>query len=98
MKTPVTIRGVSYPSKRAAARALGHSAALICYHERRGTLDRIGVGPGVARRKPITIEGVEFESQSEAAACLDVNTYAISNYLSVLRKIEEFRLELEGGS
>lgn len=41
---PVTIRGVTYPSQRAAALALRVHPTLISKALRRGTLDKVGAG------------------------------------------------------
>lgn len=42
-----TIRGVTYPSRVAAARALGMSACSINGAAYRGTLDRVGIRKGL---------------------------------------------------
>lgn len=47
---PVTIRGVTYPSIGAAARALGVGRTAVQHAIRLGRLDRVGLGP--ARGRP----------------------------------------------
>lgn len=43
MPHPVTIRGVTYPSQTAAAKALGVSTSRISNAKREGTLDLVGL-------------------------------------------------------
>lgn len=40
---PVSIRGVTYPSRTAAAKAFGVTPGAITNAEQRGTLDRVGI-------------------------------------------------------
>jgi len=48
---PVTIRGVTYPSVGAAARAFDCHRANITHAKRLGYLDRVGLGPSKDRRR-----------------------------------------------
>ena len=43
--TPVTVRGVTYPSLVAASKALGVHVTAVCQAKARGTLDYIGLRP-----------------------------------------------------
>lgn len=71
MKQPVKIRGVVYESQAAAARALGVSDATVSQALDRGTPDLIGTYKAGNNRghshKPVTIDGITYESQAEAA-------------------------------
>ena len=58
---PVTIRGVTYPSRKAAAEALGVASQTIKRAERNGVLEHTDFG-----RIPVTIKGVTYRSISEA--------------------------------
>lgn len=44
--TPVTIRGKTYPSHKAAADAFGTTRQAISMAKRRGMLDKVGLHPG----------------------------------------------------
>lgn len=66
---PVTIRGVTYPSYTAAAKANNVTKAAVMLAATRGTLDNVGLGI----KKPITINGVKYASQREASKALGVS-------------------------
>lgn len=78
---PVCIRGVTYPSVKAATKALGlKRASISSYLRRYGHLDGVGLGyasPGrnkTPRNKtPVTIHGAEFPTIQAAADALGVN-------------------------
>ena len=89
---PVTIRGVTYRSQTAAARALGVSNQAITTAVKRGNPDSAGTstrkkGGGPAYLKPITLGGVHYPSRKAAAEALGVESTQISNYLRVLEAI-----------
>ena len=89
---PVTIRGVTYRSQRAAARALGVSNQAITAAVKRGNPDSAGTSPrkkggGPAYLKPLTLGGVYYPSRKAAADALCVEPTQISNYLRVLEAI-----------
>jgi hypothetical protein len=89
----VTIRGVTYPSQRHAAEALGVAPQTVAHAVKRGTADNVGLGPLQKGCKPprlcaITIGGVAYPSHKAAAEALGVTSTAISFYLKVLRAIE----------
>jgi hypothetical protein len=61
----VTIRGVTYPSQRHAAEALGVAPQTVAHAVKRGTADNVGLGPLQKGCKPprlcaITIGGVAY--------------------------------------
>jgi hypothetical protein len=96
MTRAVTIRGVTYPSQRHAAEALGVSTQAITQAVRRGTTDNVGLGPLQKGCEPvrlykITLGGVAYPSHKAAAEALGVTSTAISFYLKVLRAIENNR-------
>lgn len=73
--SPVTIQGVTYPSARAAAAALGVSPKTIYGAIYRGREGRIGVGVGAPM--PVTIRGVAYPSARHAAEALGVTVHAV---------------------
>lgn len=64
----VDVRGVIYPSTRAAARALGVSVDAVYSALNRGSIDKLGLG--MTQRKPVTIEGITFRSMCAASRAL----------------------------
>lgn len=75
------IRGVAYPSRLAAAKALGVRPECIYRHAAKGTLDKAGLGrqttPPVVTT-PSVIRGVSYASDLEAAEALGVSSKTIS--------------------
>lgn len=71
-RVPIRIRGVDYPSIKAAADALGLCHTTISSHLSRGTLDNAGMGRGYGASratqnglsKPISLGGMDFPSRS----------------------------------
>lgn len=93
MTKPVTIRGVAYPSQKAAAEALGVAKATVCAAAKRGTLDKVGLGlsqPGCepAYTRPTTVAGVTYPSRKAAAEALGVTLSQLSGYMSVVEVLE----------
>jgi len=81
---PVTIRGVTYPSISAAARAHGVRPSTIHSAMERGRLDYVGVGSsknGKWNGSPVVIRGVTYSSLREAARALGVSPQAVSTAL-----------------
>jgi hypothetical protein len=77
---PITIRGIKYPSRKSAARALGLKASTLAAAIRNGRLDDVGTDAGYAAMyKPITIRGVTYPSRRHAADALGVATGTIAN-------------------
>lgn len=94
MTKAVTIRGVTYPSQRAAADALGVKPQTVCSAIKRGYTDKIGRGPmhkGCEPVKvyPVTLGGTHYPSQKAAADALGVPEGYISGYLKVLEAINK---------
>lgn len=78
----ITIRGVSYPSVKAAARAFGVSPGWLYKMQASGRLDQIGELSRGARMPytcPVTIRGTAYASVSQAAAALGVTISAVSH-------------------
>lgn len=74
MANPVRIRGVDYPSQKAAGEALGVWPSTIGKALERGKIDRVGLGlSGV----PVVIRGVSYPSMSAAARALGVHCETI---------------------
>lgn len=71
---PTMIRGVTYPSMTAAARALGVHLSTVHAAVDRGTADRIGLvgGRGGPAGQPVTLNGQRFPSMAAAARALGV--------------------------
>lgn len=64
---PITIRGVTYPSRNAAARALNVTPAAIILAKQRGYLQRVGIAPRGGKIK-VRVKGKDFASKQEAMA------------------------------
>lgn len=78
-KVETTIRGVTYPSRRAAAKAHNVSVPAITQAARRGALDTVGLGPrGGAPGCPVqTPDGQSFPSISAAARAIGAPVQAV---------------------
>lgn len=74
---PITIRGVEYESRSAAARALGISDSAIRRAAKNGYLDTVGYG----LRQPVCVRGVDYPSQTAAAAALGVDPSTVCGAL-----------------
>lgn len=79
--TPIEIRGVTYPSQRAAAAALRVCPQTIWRALERGTEQRIGMGKRGAPGAPCYMNGKRWPSQRAAAHALDVRPAAICRAL-----------------
>ena len=78
MTSPTVIRGVEYPSQRAAARALGIAQASVSKCVARGTLDRCGLFLKDGNAKVTTFRGMTFKSQRLAAEHFGVSVHVVS--------------------
>lgn len=87
---PVTIRGVTYPSQKAAAEALGVDRSAVTLAKRHGRLKYVGTGTGSTRKISCRIGEYDFPSLVAAARALGVHEMYISGYLSVLRALEKY--------
>ena len=74
---PCRIRGVLYPSQRAAAQAIGVHESAICNALANGRENRIG-RRGESLQKPCLIDGKRYPSRKAAALALGVTRAAIS--------------------
>lgn len=74
----IVVRGVSYPSVRACAEALGVSAWTVYAALRRGAGDGIGRGRGHRTRMPVRVRGVVYTDADAAAKALGVSTSAVT--------------------
>lgn len=79
---PTTIRGVTYPSQRAAALALGLHPQTIHQALERGTVDNVGLGKRGRPGSPCYINGQRWPSQRCAARALGVRPAAIARALA----------------
>ena len=86
MSVKVTIRGVDYPSQRAAAEALGVSHQAIAKARMLGTLDRVGTGAG-----RFSEPYLGYPSKGAAAEALGVSKSAISQHCLVERNLKEIK-------
>lgn len=90
--TNIVIRGVTYATCEEAAAGVGVSAQSICRAINDGTLDTVGLGPGVGHRMPVRLGGQIFASLGEAARFAGCAPSTISKAISagdpdrVLRK------------
>lgn len=91
MTTPVTIRGVDYPSMTAAAKALGVSVNAIHNARNEGRLDTCELGPE-RRRRPVTVYDdildvlTEYPNLKGAAEHVGVSYSALCNHCARARK------------
>lgn len=77
--SPVRIRGVVYPSVKAAAEALGVSPKTVYGAVWRGREDMVGLGVG--KPMPVTIRGVTYQTARHAAEALGVTVHAVHSGL-----------------
>lgn len=73
----ITIRGVEYPSPRAAGDAFGVSRTAIASAKQRGKLDKVGLGNVGRGATPISIRDVEYVSVREAARALGLTAASV---------------------
>ena len=76
---PVRVRGVVYPSQRAAARALGVSEKTVRTALDAGRADMIGITGNGRPGKPCTYRGVEYPSLTAAAIACGVSDKTVAN-------------------
>ena len=77
---PVKIRGVVYPSAKAAGEALGVSPKTIHGAIRRGREDFVGNGTG--NPMPINVRGVTYADAKEAAQALGVEPCSVHSAIT----------------
>lgn len=82
---PITIRGVTYPSKQAAAEAIGVSMRNMRRAIQQGRLDTVGLGPGAGGCCIVKIRGVVYPSVKAAAKALGISPSSVSKALSAGR-------------
>jgi transcriptional regulator with XRE-family HTH domain len=82
---PVTIRGYTYHSGRAAAKALGVAESTVSQARRNGTLDRCGLGsdgnPGPRPGKRFHMFDRDWDSVKQCADALGVHRSTLSLYM-----------------
>lgn len=76
---PIVIRGVSYPSRYAAGKALGLSGSAIEKAAKRGNLEMVGLNR--AGNRETVLEGMVFASRKEAAEYYGVSQGTISRWV-----------------
>lgn len=86
---PVSVRGVVYPSHKAAAKALGIGPSAISQRLRKtGSADTCGLsgaGGVIGNKnaaKSISIAGVHFASRDDAARSLGISRYQLKRWTS----------------
>lgn len=78
----LVIRGVTYPTAQAAARALALSQETVMLAVRLGRLDRLGVGRGRRDPCPVRVRGKLYPSAKAAAGALSLKVSTIRRALS----------------
>nr|WP_296429704.1 hypothetical protein [Roseovarius sp. BRH_c41] len=80
----ITIRGVTYASAAAAARAFGVTRAAVYAARDLGRLDAVGIGSGNAgaRCRPVVICGLSFPSITAAAQAVGADKKYISHRIA----------------
>ena len=76
---PVRVRGVVYPSQRAAATALGVAEKTVRNALDAGRADMIGITGNGRPGKPCTYRGVEYPSLTAAAIACGVSDKTVAN-------------------
>lgn len=89
---PVMIRGVLYRTQKEAADALGLHPGTIKNALDRGTLDFAGFGRNCHNKRPIIVDGVEYQSIADAARVIGVKGENLACYAQRRRQkgITEF--------
>jgi hypothetical protein len=79
---PITIRGVTYASAAAAARAFGVTRENIYMARARGRLDSVGLGMrgNQHRARPVEICGMRFASVKQAAQAVGCHPETLSRH------------------
>lgn len=76
----IKIRGVTYPSAKAAAEALGVKVSAVYSALNRGNIDT--VGEGKSQPQPITLDGISFPSIRSASLALGFGRTYLGKILS----------------
>ena len=76
----IRIRGVTYPSVKAAAEALGVTVYAIYSALTRGNIDTVGLG--TSRPQPVTLDGITFPSIRAASLALGFTRTYLGKVLS----------------
>jgi hypothetical protein len=76
---PVRVRGVVYPSQRAAATALGVAEKTVRNALDAGTIDLVGLLVAGRPGKPCTYRGAEYPSMTAAAIACGVSDKTVAN-------------------
>lgn len=77
MNNAVVIRGVTYPSGAAAARANGVTPEAVYAARRAGTLHRVGCGRPGAEAMPVALAGKVYASAEAASKALNIKLTTI---------------------
>ena len=78
---PVRVRGVVYPSQRAAATALGVAEKTVRNALDAGTIDLVGLLVAGRPGKPCTYRGAEYPSMTAAAVACGVSEKTVRNHM-----------------
>lgn len=84
-KVPTRVRGVTYPSQAAAAKALGVVLTTIHGATERGTLDSVGLGRARHNVVPMKIGDVVYPTALAASQATGVNVKTLRNYATKAR-------------
>ena len=76
----IKVRGVTYPSVKAAASSLGVTGDAVYSALWRGKMELLGLGN--TKRKPVTVEGLSFRSIAEAARALGLSEKYVAKVIS----------------
>jgi len=78
----VIIRGQLFPSQAAAARHFSVAQSCVYNALERGKLDGVGLGRNYNIRKPIWLDGVEYESRRALARHMGIEPGILHNWIS----------------
>lgn len=84
-KVPTCVRGVTYPSQAAAAKALGVAPSALHGATERGTLDNVGLGRARHNLVPLMIGDVIYPSARAASEATGVNVKTLRKYAAKAR-------------
>ena len=86
---PITIRGTTYPSRRAAANALGITTSSLYEAIRKGRIDCPNLGRLAHPPTPTRVLGRDFPTRKAAADWLGVTPTQLANYFLIKSILED---------
>lgn len=88
-KVPTLIRGTLYESQREAARKLGISLGAVQHAINSGNPNSAGMGRNWNMKRPVIIDGVQYESMADGARAISAPLEGIRTVASRMRRSGE---------